>query len=158
MSISTISNKILEKECSIISFHPVKNDDNQNIDDSPKVRTVNYQNTYRLLSKNPFNETKTLEAVQEELEKYIKCDTRYDPQRAAGICASLSQAVRDRIQDMNFDRYKIVCVVDIGEKKGQGIISIARFLRDFSKDKYLFRNFENHFLFITVMVGAFYFE
>lgn len=55
-------------------------------------------------------------------------------------------------------RYKIVCIVEIGEKKGQGVTSIARFLRDFNKDKYVYSNFENHHLFATVMVTAFYYE
>lgn len=67
-------------------------------------KLVNYQNTYRLESKNPFCETKTLEVVQEEIDKYIKNETKYNAQKAAGICTALSQAIRDRIQDMNFDR------------------------------------------------------
>lgn len=65
------------------------------------------------------------------------------------------------IKNNNFNfcfRYKIVCIVEIGEKKCQGIMSIARFLRDFNKDKYVYSNFENHNLFATIMVGAFYYE
>jgi hypothetical protein len=51
-----------------------------------------------------------------------------------------------------------VCIVEIGEKKGQGAMSIARFLRDSNKDKYVYSNFENHHLFATIMLGAFYYE
>lgn len=51
-----------------------------------------------------------------------------------------------------------MCIVEIGEKKGQGVTSIARLLRDFDKDKYVCSNFENHHLFATIMVGAFYYD
>ncbi|XP_050522171.1 dynein light chain Tctex-type protein 2B-like isoform X2 [Daktulosphaira vitifoliae] len=126
--------------------------------ESHQEKLVNYQNTYRLESKNSFSETKALEVVQEEIEKYIKIETKYDAQKAAGICAALSQAIRDRIHDMNFDRYKIVCIVDIGEKKGQGVMSIVRFLRDSNKDKYIVKTYENNFLFVSIMIGALYYE
>lgn len=51
-----------------------------------------------------------------------------------------------------------MCIVEIGEKKGQGAISIARFLRDSNRDKCVYSNFENHHLFATIMLGAFYYE
>jgi hypothetical protein len=56
-------------------------------------------------------------------------------------------------------RYKIVCIVQIAEKKNQGgVWSILRFLRDLEKDKYVERNFENNNLFVSVVVGALYYE
>ncbi|CAI6349706.1 unnamed protein product [Macrosiphum euphorbiae] len=121
-------------------------------------KLVKYQNTYRLESKNPFNENKALAVIKNETMKHLNNETRYDPDEASRISATMSLSIRDEICDLDFERYKIVCIVEIGEKKCQGIMSIARFLRDFNKDKYVYSNFENHNLFATIMVGAFYYE
>ncbi|XP_025204332.1 tctex1 domain-containing protein 1-like [Melanaphis sacchari] len=121
-------------------------------------KLVKYQNTYRMESKNPFNENKALTIIKNETMKHLNNETKYDPDEATKIAATMSLRIRDGIYDLDFERYKIVCIVEIGEKKDQGIMSIARFLRDFNKDKYVYSNFENHNLFATIMVGAFYYE
>ncbi|XP_050441524.1 dynein light chain Tctex-type protein 2B isoform X2 [Adelges cooleyi] len=132
--------------------------DSKIIEEAPKEKVVNYQNTFRLESKNPFHETKALEVIQDEIGKHLTEETKYDPQEAASLCVALSQSIRDRINELEFERYKIVCIVEIGEKKGQGVMSITRSLRDFKKDKYVHKNFENYHLFATILVGAFYYE
>ncbi|XP_026814540.1 tctex1 domain-containing protein 2-like [Rhopalosiphum maidis] len=121
-------------------------------------KLVKYQNTYRLESKNTFNENKALIVIKNETMKHLNNETRYNPDDATRIAANMSLSIRDGIYDLDFERYKIVCIVEIGEKKDQGIMSIARLLRDFNKDKYVYSNFENHHLFATIMVGAFYYE
>lgn len=55
-------------------------------------------------------------------------------------------------------RYKIVCIVQIVEKRNQGVLSILRFLRDLEKDKYVESYFENIYLYASVAVGAMYYE
>lgn len=55
-------------------------------------------------------------------------------------------------------RYKIVCIVQIVEKKNQGVLSVAKLLRDLKKDKYVESKFENTNLMAAVMVGALYYE
>lgn len=66
---------------------------------------IKYQNTYRLESKNPFNENKALSVIKKEIEKHLNSEIRYDPDEIARISATMSFSIRDGICDMNFERY-----------------------------------------------------
>jgi len=63
-----------------------------------------YQNTYRLESKNPFNENKAIAIVKNEIKKNLNNETKYDPNEAARISATMSLSIRDSIYDMDFER------------------------------------------------------
>lgn len=67
-------------------------------------KLIKYQNTYRLESKNPFNENKAIAIIKNEIGKHLNNETMYDPEEAAKICASMSLSIRDRIYDMDFER------------------------------------------------------
>jgi len=51
-----------------------------------------------------------------------------------------------------------VCVVEVVEKKNQGILSVAKLLRDSKKDKYVAKTFENNYLSVTVFAAGLYYE
>lgn len=55
-------------------------------------------------------------------------------------------------------RYKIICFVQIVEKKRQGLYSVVKFLRDFKKDKYVKSKFENNNLLVNVFVAGMYYD
>jgi len=63
-----------------------------------------YQNTYRLESKNPFNENKAMAVIKNEVKKHFTNETKYDPNEAAKISATMSLSIRDKICDMEFER------------------------------------------------------
>lgn len=65
---------------------------------------IHYQNTYRLESKNPFNENKAMTVIKNEIKKYLNNETKYDSDEAARISATISHSIRDGIYDMDFDR------------------------------------------------------
>lgn len=67
-------------------------------------KLIKYQNTYRLESKNPFNENKAMAVIKNEIKKHLNNDTRYDPEEAAKISATMSLSIRDGIYDMDFER------------------------------------------------------
>lgn len=71
---------------------------------SSQDKLIKYQNTYRLESKNPFNENKAMAVIKNEIEKHLNNDTRYDPEEAAKISATMSLGIRDGIHDMDFER------------------------------------------------------
>jgi len=70
----------------------------------PQDKLVKYQNTYRLESKNPFNENKALTIIKNETMKHLNNETRYDPDEAARISATMSLSIRDEIYDLDFER------------------------------------------------------
>lgn len=71
---------------------------------SSQDKLIKYQNTYKLESKNPFNENKALSVIKTEIEKHLNNETRYDPDEAARISATMSFSIRDGICDMDFER------------------------------------------------------
>lgn len=71
---------------------------------SSQEKIIKYQNTYRLESKNPFNENKAITIIKRETEKYLNNETRYDPEEATRIAAAISLGIKDGIYEMHFER------------------------------------------------------
>jgi hypothetical protein len=71
---------------------------------SSQDKIIKYQNTYRLESKNAFNENKATTIIKRETEKYLNNETRYDPEEATRIAAAMSLGIKDGIHEMNFER------------------------------------------------------
>ncbi|CAI6344423.1 unnamed protein product [Macrosiphum euphorbiae] len=148
----------LQEEDSILSFYPIEIDA-EDIDDLiSEENIIKYENTYRMDSKKPFDERLAKVVLKTEIENHLNDETKYDQNEAIQTCINISLNVRNKIRDMDFDRYKIVCIVGIVEKKSQGVLSEVKFLRDISRDKYVKTKFENNFLVATIVVGAFYHE
>lgn len=65
---------------------------------------IKYENTYRLESKNPFNEHVVTKIVNSEIKKNFNETTRYDSYEAVKICAAMSLNIRNNIYDLEFER------------------------------------------------------
>ncbi|XP_025209265.1 tctex1 domain-containing protein 2-like [Melanaphis sacchari] len=147
------------EEDSILSFYPaeinVEEIDDPNISEE---NIIKYENTYRMESKKPFDERLTKVVLKTEIENHFNNETKYDSNEAVQTCSNISLNVRNKIREMEFDRYKIVCIVQIVEKRSQGMLSKVKFLRDLTKDKYVKTKFENNNLVATIVVGALYYE
>ncbi|CAH1712886.1 dynein light chain Tctex-type 5-like [Aphis gossypii] len=149
----------MQEEGSILSFYPaeinVEDNDDPNVSEE---NVIKYENTYRMESKKPFDERLAKVVLKTEIENHFNDETKYDPNKAIQTCSDISLNVKNKIREMEFDRYKIVCIVGIVEKRSQGVISKVKFLRDITKDKYVKTKFENNNLVATIVVGALYFE
>ncbi|VVC25858.1 Tctex-1 [Cinara cedri] len=142
---------------SILSFHPELSNEAEDEENLIEEKFINYQNTYRMQSKKPFNKLTVLTLVNEEINNKFNEETKYDPIAAPKICVAMADSIMNSIYNMNFDRYKIIVTVEIVGKKRQGIYSEIRFLRDQKKDKYVKRLFENvNFIVIVIVVGLYY--
>lgn len=71
---------------------------------SSQDKLINYQNTYRLESKNPFDENKAMSIIKNEIKKYLNNETKYDPDEIGRITSAISLSIRDGIYDMDFER------------------------------------------------------
>lgn len=71
---------------------------------SSQDKIIKYQNTFRLESKNPFNENKAIAIIKRETEKYLNNETRYDPDESTRIAAAMSLGIKDGIYEMDFER------------------------------------------------------
>ena len=70
----------------------------------------------------------------------------------------LSDEIKKGVKAMNFDRYKIVCSVIIGEKKGQGVHVTSRCAWDERSDSFATYSFQNDKIFCTATVFGVYNE
>nr|KAG5705907.1 hypothetical protein BaRGS_030797 [Batillaria attramentaria] len=82
--------------------------------------------------------------LEEKLEKF-----RYSPKICPNMCKILSDDIKEKVKQMNFDRYKIVCNVLIGQKKDQGVMTCSRCVWDEKLDNFASYSFQNEHIFCT---------
>ncbi|XP_065370201.1 dynein light chain Tctex-type protein 2B [Calliphora vicina] len=102
---------------------------------SPKP-VMRFMPTYRMKSISPFNKE-----VCEKIIKTVMDNTfgefTYTPKSTLELCAEVSEEIKNRIKAQNYDRYRYIVVVSIGEKLMQGFHSLVNFLWDADNDGYL---------------------
>uniref|UniRef100_A0A1A9ZKW8 Uncharacterized protein n=1 Tax=Glossina pallidipes TaxID=7398 RepID=A0A1A9ZKW8_GLOPL len=92
--------------------------------------------TYRLEPKVPLNKEVCEKIMKTVMDKTFQ-DFVYAPKPALSLCAEVSEEIKNRVKNLNFDRYRYIVVVSIGEKLYQGYYSLVNFLWDPEKDGYL---------------------
>ncbi|KAL9913508.1 dynein light chain Tctex-type protein 2B isoform 1-T1 [Glossina fuscipes fuscipes] len=102
---------------------------------SPKP-VMKYLPTYRLEPKVPLNKEVCEKIIKTVMDKTFQ-DFVYAPKPALSLCAEVSEEIKNRVKNLNFDRYRYIVLVSIGEKLYQGYYSLVNFLWDPEKDGYL---------------------
>uniref|UniRef100_A0A1B0G4R1 Uncharacterized protein n=1 Tax=Glossina morsitans morsitans TaxID=37546 RepID=A0A1B0G4R1_GLOMM len=97
---------------------------------------MKYLPTYRLEPKVPLNKEVCEKIMKTVMDKMFQ-DFVYAPKPALSLCAEVSEEIKNRVKNLNFDRYRYIVVVSIGEKLYQGYYSLVNFLWDPEKDGYL---------------------
>ncbi|GLV43524.1 uncharacterized protein CBL_04066 [Carabus blaptoides fortunei] len=121
-------------------------------------KAVKYMNTYKLHADNPFNVDKVQSILIQVLTELITDDMIYDPEVCRSKAVQTSNTIRSRVKEQEYDRYKLVCVVTIGEKKSHDIMSCAKFLWDSERDRYATYMHENMRIFAVATVFGLYYE
>ncbi|KAG5872422.1 hypothetical protein JTB14_013667 [Gonioctena quinquepunctata] len=117
---------------------------------------LKYSNTYRLDSENPFNPEKVDKILQNVLMEALE-NLSYDPEKCANQAKWATAMIRSKVKELQFDRYKILCMVTIGEKNSQDVLVCCRFLWDAEKDRFSTFSMENTFVFgIAYCFGLYY--
>ncbi|XP_013398141.1 tctex1 domain-containing protein 2 [Lingula anatina] len=119
----------------------------------------NFQNTYKM-TPDPgerFNASRVEKSISSLLASYLE-GVQYNPITCAQLSQTLTEAVKGRVKDMNFPRYKFVCSVIVGQNTGQGLYVASRSIWDAGTDNYATAAYSNATLFAVAMVFATYFE
>ncbi|XP_050072951.1 dynein light chain Tctex-type 5-like [Anopheles maculipalpis] len=116
-----------------------------------------FQNTYRLDSKNPFRREAMLTLMDRFLKSYLE-EYKYVPKRAKWLAENLSEELRNQFKLCQFERYRIVALVTVGDKKMQDFRCVARALWDAEKDDCLSCTYEALTFFVVASVWVVYFE
>lgn len=118
---------------------------------------IYYENTYKLEPDKPFNQRLVKEIMIEVLESNLK-DEKYNQAKCRSYCKSISQTICERVKLLGFLRHKIICVVNIGEKKGQGVRIGSRCFWNQDHDKWVEAVYESHNIFAVAVTYGVYKE
>ncbi|KAJ1561812.1 Tctex1 domain-containing protein 3 [Cladochytrium tenue] len=83
---------------------------------------------------------------------------KYSPEKTPELAQRLSDEIMDAVKKMEYDQYKFVVEVTVGEFKGQGVRVGSRSLRDTSTDAYASATFRNATMFVVAIIFGCYFE
>ncbi|KAL3867837.1 hypothetical protein ACJMK2_040683 [Sinanodonta woodiana] len=83
---------------------------------------------------------------------------KYNPKFSANMIQVLSEEIKDGVKELNYDRYKIVCIVHLGEIKGQGLTIASRGSWDSNLDNYASYSSKKETTFCTAVVYGIYKE
>lgn len=125
--------------------------------DSPARR---YANTYRLdpADGRRFNSERAESELRRALTAHLPAQAHYDPAACQLAAQAASAQVRHALRHAQLDRYKILCLVTIGERKNQDTCAALRFLWDAERDGFATYYFENNYLYAAGLVFGVYHE
>ena len=116
---------------------------------------VRFENTYKMEPDKRFHIPEVKEIMDETLSSSLK-GVKYDPIGCKALSKSLSHTICERVKLLGFSRFKIVCIVNIGEMKGQDVRVASRFLWDEKHDNWVDSVFTSSELFgVAVVFGVY---
>lgn len=107
--------------------------------------------------KNKFNADEVENVIKNIVDERMK-GFKYHPKFCSNMCKLLSDEIKDGVKKLKYDRYKIVAVVHIGERRDQSAFVASRCAWDKNLDDFGTYTMENGTLFCTASVFGIYNE
>ena len=101
--------------------------------------------------------TQVKAVVQQALEENLK-DMQYSRETCQQMTFTLTELIRNRVKELNYERYKMVCIVNIGSFQEQSMRITSRCLWDTDTDTFVSVTFQNKSLYANAMVYGLYWE
>jgi len=117
------------------------------------------ENTYMIRPnfRNKFRPVAVKNIIHEILGEELG-GKQYNAEETGNWTRTISDSIKDKLKGMEYDRYKIVVQVVIGEQRGEGVKFAARCLWDSDTDNYAQDIYTNESLFcVAVAYGVFYY-
>ncbi|KAJ3166274.1 Tctex1 domain-containing protein 2 [Geranomyces variabilis] len=124
--------------------------------DAP-VNAVVFENTYKMKPDQKFHSEPVRRITNDVLQRTLT-KVKYDGEKIPLLCQQISNEILASVKKLDYDRYKYVVDVTIGEFKGQGIRVASRAIWDTTTDSYASASFKNATLFAVAMVFGCYYE
>lgn len=122
------------------------------------VRPVErFLNTYQLESNNPFD-ARAVEDIANQVVHENIASSSLHPSSFENLARSLSEEILFQIKMRDFDRYRILVTVTIGEKFYQNYVESLCVIWDIEKDSMATFVYDRSNIFITVNVFGIYYE
>lgn len=117
-------------------------------------KNVKYENTYRLEPDIKFQSDKIRRIIKDILENELK-DKIYKPEICVSHSKLLAEKIKQAVKAQEFDRYKLVVIVALGEKEANPSVSFtSRCMWNVSCDNYSEYVYRNSSLYAVGMVFA----
>jgi len=97
------------------------------------------------------------DAIDSVLESQLK-GLPYDPEKCKRMLPSIADEIKDKVKVLGFERFKLVCIVTIGQLNNQGIRVASRCLWDTENDRMATSSYCGNGLFATAAVFGIYRE
>lgn len=107
--------------------------------------------TYRMEPRVKFNIQDVKDIIENVLHSRLN-GMKYSARLTPKIGKSLSDEIKDRVKGLNLDRYKIICVLTIGQMGNQGMMLSSRCTWDDRFDCYATSSFQNQEIFCSATV------
>jgi len=91
------------------------------------------------------------------LESYLDGE-KYDSKMCSHLAQNLTEVIKDRVKEIGFNRYKLICNVMIGQNAAQGMRVASRCLWDEKTDSFASVKYAKGQLFAIATLYAAYFE
>lgn len=127
--------------------------------DLPHPLAPKIANTYKLGpdADKRFRCKDVKEAIDSVLESHLK-EVPYDPDKCKSMLPNIADEIKDKVKVLGFERFKLVCVVTIGQLNNQGVRVASRCLWDAENDRLATSSFCGNDLFATAAVFGVYRE
>jgi len=118
---------------------------------------VKFENTYQLEPTRKFPYSTVRNIIKESMENLLS-EEQYRPEFCRDMSKTLSDTIKARVKGLMIPRYKIICLVQIGELKAQGMRVGSRCLWDEQHDTFSSHEFRNKSIYAVASVYAVYYE
>ena len=114
------------------------------------------QNSFRMEPKRMFEHWKVTEIIKKTFEETLPQEPD-DRRNYHQMCIILADLIKEQVKCLDFCRYKIICIVSVGQKKGESVRMVSRCVWDPRHDSYAQYYFEKgDFFAIGVVYGVYY--
>ena len=116
-----------------------------------------FQNSYKLEPDRRFPVHEVEKIAEQVLKENLK-DKEYERNNCSELCSSLTRLIQAKVKSIGLQRYKLITVVSIGEKKSQSARVASRCLWNENFDNYASVSFCGESLFAQATVFGIYLE
>ncbi|XP_030387668.1 tctex1 domain-containing protein 1 [Scaptodrosophila lebanonensis] len=120
--------------------------------------TLRYMPNYRLEPKNPLKKEWLEIAMKDVMNKNYHNEYMFHPKHSLHLAAQVSEEIKNRIKLMNYDRYRYIVLVTVGENLMQGLYAMVNFLWDAEKDGFVSHTIETPRFFALCTVYYIYYD
>lgn len=113
--------------------------------------------TYSMEPSKKFSSSCAEKVIKDVLDENLN-GYKYNPQCCSKMMKSMSEEIKDRIKCMGYDRYKILCMVVLCQRKEQAAVCSSRCIMDKTNDTYATYTFKNEQFICNATVYGLYRE